>query len=159
MATTSKWALVGNSDFEIARCIAVAGLFSSRLSAFYAIRDLKGCGFTAEQIGFAMDDAAGNWSDSLEQEALPVRSVVMSAAGSFKAGGTLASAFSLAPATNSTVAQVLISMGIDPPDAGYFEGVLRTGCILVTVESENNVREAMGILQKHGAVARLEDCK
>jgi hypothetical protein len=50
-------------------------------------------------------------------------------------------------------------MGIEPPDASYFEQVLRTGCVLVTVQSEHGIVEAMAILERYGAVARLEDCK
>ena len=159
MGKASKWSWVGNNEFEITRCIAVAGIFSNRDAAFRAVRDLKASGFSDNQIGLAMDDAAGEWADTLEHKAVPVRTTTMSANTTLKAGGTLASAFSLAPSHNSTVAQVLISLGIEPEDAGYFEKVLGTGCILVTVQSENNVLEAMKILEKHGALSRLEDCR
>jgi hypothetical protein len=67
------------------------------------------------------------------------------------------SAFCLLPVW--TVAQVLVSLGIEPAYAGYFEDVLRTGCTLVTVQSENGIVDALKILERRGAVARLEDCK
>jgi hypothetical protein len=83
----------------------------------------------------------------------------MSNTEGLKAGGALASAFSLSSPARSTVAQVLVSLGIKPADAGYSEDVLRTGCTLVTVHSENGIVDALKILERRGAVARLEDCK
>jgi hypothetical protein len=50
------WAQAGRTNFEIAHCVAVAGIFGNRLNAYQAIRELKDSGFTDQQIGFVMDD-------------------------------------------------------------------------------------------------------
>jgi hypothetical protein len=165
------WTLVGAENFEITRCIAVAGLFSDRSAAYRAITNLKNSGFTADQIGFVMDDAYLDWSqEAVKNQAgakqageVPVflpnpENITLSGNRRLKAGGTLASAMTFENATNCTLGQILISQGIEPQDANYFAKILSTGCILVTVESENNILEAIKILEKHGAVARLEEC-
>src|ERR1051325_5257749 len=103
------WAQAGRTNFEIARCVAVAGIFGNRLNAYQAIRELKDSGFTDQQIGFVMDDEGGRWAETLERDMLPARGIAMSNIEALKAGGALASAFSLSSPARSTVAQVLVS--------------------------------------------------
>src|SRR5688572_29726372 len=100
----AMWAIVGADNFEIARCIAVAGLFSDRTRAWRAISDLKQSGFTSEQIGFVMEDVESDWSTEMRAgehgvhqlgdlpSSLANLEVVKVGDASLNAGGTLVSA-------------------------------------------------------------------
>ncbi|MGH7510271.1 MAG: general stress protein [Gemmatimonadales bacterium] len=149
--------------------LTVVGLFASRSEAEAAVRDLKGAGFTDQQIGLAMQDSAGR-RDS-EEEPSPSEPATRGAVGGGLAGGLIGLLGSLLVpgvgpvvlggvlATSLTGAGIgaaaggliglLRGMGVSESDAEHFDRGLRAGGILLTVSAGGRTPQALAILKQH----------
>ncbi|HEX6107665.1 MAG TPA: YsnF/AvaK domain-containing protein [Gemmatimonadales bacterium] len=151
----------------------VVGLFTERRHAEQAIRDLKAAGFSEEQIGVAMQnrDEQQNLIDETGSQAAEgaakgavsggivgglvglLGSLLIPGVGPIVVGGVLASTVTgagIGAATGGLIG-ALMGLGVPEEDAQHFDQGIRSGGILVTVNSDHRVAEAAAILREHGA--------
>jgi uncharacterized protein (TIGR02271 family) len=154
----------------------VVGLFHDNTQAERAIRDLKAAGFADRQIGVLMQDQnqqrelAENTGTKAEEGAATgavsggvlggivgllagIGALAIPGIGPIIAGGALASTLAGAGigAAAGGLVGALIGMGIPEEDARYYEGGLKEGGILVTVEAGANAERARRVLLEAGA--------
>jgi uncharacterized protein (TIGR02271 family) len=151
----------------------VVGLFHDRSDAEAAINDLKGAGFTNEQIGVAMRDR-GEQKDLAESTGTNAASgaatgavsgglvggligllgsLLIPGVGPIVVGGVLASTLVGAGAGAATggIIGALVGMGVPEEDAQHFDTHFREGGILVTVNPGERTTLAEDILRQHDA--------
>jgi uncharacterized protein (TIGR02271 family) len=154
----------------------VVGLFHDHSQAERAIRDLKAAGFADRQIGVLMQDQneqkelARNTGTKAEEGAATgavsggvlggivgllagIGALAIPGIGPIVAGGALASTLAGAGigAAAGGLVGALIGMGIPEEDARYYEGGLKEGGILVTVEAGAQAETARRVLLDAGA--------
>lgn len=156
----------------------VAGLFQTRTGAERAIRDLRAAGFRDGEIGLVARSESGEIErttasgDTMAEEGgaagaiagagvgvaigFGVLAGVVPVVGPAIAGGTLGVILSNAVAGAAVIgiAGALIGWGIPEEDAQYYEGEVKAGRYLVTVDANGRAAEAWSILNRHGGYNR-----
>ena len=153
----------------------IVGIFRDRSRAQEAVRSLKQAGFRDDQIGI-LSPGHDNDSPSLDQAtnskvaegsaigaaagagagalwALGISAGVLPVIGPAVAGGLLMSVLASAggAAAAGTIVGGLVGLGIPDDDARAYEGEVRSGSTLVTVNADNRETAAWQILQRYGA--------
>ena len=137
----------------------VVGMFRDRGRAEAAVRELKTFGFTDAQIGVAAQDgqrdltAAGAAGGGLVGGLIGLLgSLLVPGVGPVVVGGVLASTLTGAGigAAAGGIIGALLEMGVPEKDAQHFDGGLRSGGTLVTVDAGSRTREALALLERHG---------
>jgi hypothetical protein len=148
----------------------VVGLFGRRARAEAAIRDLQAAGFPQDRIGVAVQERVEQ-GDLLEGVGEPAEgaakgavsggvlggllgllgSLLIPGVGPVVVGGVLASMLTGAGigAATGGLLGVLVALGVPEEDARHFDGGLRSGGTLVTVDAGARTPEALAILQRH----------
>ncbi len=149
----------------------VVGLFSQRAGAEAAIRDLQAAGFPQDRLGVAMQErveqgdllqgAGGEAAEGAAKGAVSggllggliglLGSLLIPGVGPVVVGGVLASALTgagIGAATGGLLGG-LTALGVPEEDARHFDGGLRSGGTLVTVDAGARTAEALAILQRH----------
>jgi uncharacterized protein (TIGR02271 family) len=156
----------------------VVGVFTDHSQARKATHALKEAGFTENQIGVASakrhtdahdsatgDDEDGNYTGegAIAGAAtgagigalwgLGILAGILPAIGPAIAGGTLAVLLSSAAAGAAAagLAGALIGMGLSREEAEFYEGELKSGRTIVTVNAAGRREEAMRLLRQFGA--------
>ena len=160
------------------------GVFSTRAQAQSAVQALRASGFSDASIGVltqgqadipGVNDRSGVDSDPTGTQweegagvgaaagavtgtglGLAVAAGLMSPLGPLVAGGTLIAllASAGAGAAVGTVIGGLVGLGIPEDDAAYYEGELKSGRTLVTVDAGARYAEAQNIIRQHGGLLR-----
>ena len=145
----------------------IVGVFPDRGSADDAIRDLKGAGFDATQIGMAVWARQEN-AETHEQGAATADAVadsqqantqgaatsgagalVAPGAGSFIASGALTS--TLTGAAAGQITNELLAMGIDQDAATAYQQQLEQGRAIVVVDAQDRDDQAQDVMRRHFA--------
>jgi hypothetical protein len=160
-------------------CTTRVGVFQTREGADRAIAELKTEGYTNDQIGLVYKDASGDTKrtdgsgvpDSNAGEGAAIGAAAGAVGGAAVGAGIIAGVIPvigpvLALGTLGTIlanaaggaviaglAGALVGWGIPEDDAKYYEGEVRAGRYLVTVDcgTGNDARELM---RRHGAYDR-----
>lgn len=156
----------------------VVGVFPTRGKAEQAMADLMQAGFRADQVGLIARDTSGKTvrtdgeGDNYAGEGaaigaaagagvgglvgLGVVSGVIPVIGPVLAIGTLGTILLNAAggAAIASIAGALIGWGIPEEDASYYEGEVKAGRFLVTVQAGDRAAEARTILHRHGGYDR-----
>jgi hypothetical protein len=154
------------------------GVFHTRDAAERAIADLRAAGYRNDQIGLVGKDASGKTvkedgaGDTNAAEGAAVGATVGAVGGAAVGAGILAGVIPvigpvLAIGTLGTVllnaaggaaiagiAGALIGWGIPEEDAKYYEGEVKAGRYLVTVDAGDRRDDAWGIYTRHGGYDR-----
>jgi uncharacterized protein (TIGR02271 family) len=157
---------------------AVVGVFETRARAEQAIADLRAAGFDEDHIGMIHRDPEGNTvktgaaDDTYAEEGAVAGSVVGAAGGALVGAGIVAGMLTpigpvLALGTLGTIlvnaaggaaivglAGALIGWGIPEDDASYYEGEVKAGRFLVTVDANGREGDARVILHRRGGFDR-----
>ncbi len=153
----------------------VVGAFTSQEDARRATRALRDAGFTEDQIGVASSkprtgDGAISEEDDGDYTAegamagvatgagigalwgLGILAGILPAIGPAIAGGTLAVLLSSAAAGAAAagIAGALIGMGLSKEEAEFYEGEIKAGRTIVTVNAGSGRDEALHILRQFG---------
>jgi uncharacterized protein (TIGR02271 family) len=161
-----------------ARHTTVVGVFHNTDDARDAIDALKNAGFAADSIGLLAHDrergrelaeetgtrshagegaatglVAGGILGGLGGWLVGIGALAIPGVGPFIAAGALGAALTGAAvgAGVGAVAGALIGLGIPKEEAEYYEGEVRGGRTLVTVQSDGRYEEARSIMRDHGA--------
>jgi hypothetical protein len=149
----------------------VVGLFGHRAHAEAAIRDLQAAGFPQDRIGVAvqqrveqgdlLEGVGGDAAEGAAKGAVSggvlggllglLGSLLIPGVGPVVVGGVLASTLTgvgIGAATGGLLG-VLVALGVPEEDARHFDGGLRSGGTLVTVDAGARTPEALAILQHH----------
>ena len=152
------------------------GVFETRAAADRAVSDLRAAGYRDDQIGVvAKDDrgktvrtdgagdnaaegaaiGAATGAGALALGSLAVTFGVIPVVGPLLAVGPLAAALISAGAGAAAggIAGALIGWGIPEEDAKYYEGELKSGRYLVTVDAGDR-GDARGVFTRHGGYDR-----
>jgi len=153
----------------------VMGVFESHAQADRAVDALRRAGFQNDRIGVVARNEKGTVTTTGAGEetyaeegaiagavagagigglvGLGVIAGVIPVIGPAIAAGTLGTILLNAAggAAIATVTGALIGLGIPEEEAEYYEGELKSGRYLVTVQADNRAGEAWSILQQHGA--------
>lgn len=151
----------------------VVGLFTDRVEAENAIRQLKDAGFTEKQIGIAMRDrdeqrqlledtgttaaegaAVGAVSGGVVGGLIGLLgSLLIPGVGPIVVGGVLASTLAGAGigAAAGGIIGALMGLGVPEVDAEHFDRGLRSGGVIVTVDAGDRATEAIAILKHNHA--------
>ena len=156
----------------------MVGVFNNRTQAEQAIADLRAAGYSDDQIGMVARDSSGKTvrttgsDDTYADEGAVAGTVAGAAAGAAVGAGILAGVIPvigpvLAVGALGTVllnaaggaaiaglAGALIGWGIPEEDARYYEGEVKAGKYLVTVEGGNRADNARTILNRSGGFDR-----
>jgi hypothetical protein len=149
----------------------VVGLFGHRARAEAAIRDLEAAGFSQDRIGVAMQErieqvdllegAGGETAEGAAKGAVSggllggllglLGSLLIPGVGPVVVGGVLASTLTGAGVGAATggLLGALVALGVPEENARHFDGGLRSGGTLVTVDAGARTPEALAILQRH----------
>lgn len=156
---------------------AVVGVFRSHDQAQQAVSELKRVGFDESRIAVVARDQSGaaekiSATDKGSKVATGAASGVAAGAGVgalyalgiatiglpalgpvLLGGGLLASVLGSAAvgAAAAGIAGALIGLGIPEEEANYYEGEVKAGRILVTVQANGRYDEAQEILRRYGA--------
>jgi hypothetical protein len=154
------------------------GVFTTREAAERAVADLKRSGYRDDQIGLVGKNADGKTvkTDGSGETHAGEGAAIGAAAGAGVAGlvslgvsfgvipvigpilamGPLAAALVSAAggAAAAGVAGALIGWGIPEEDARYYEGEVKAGRYLVTVDRGNRTDDARGVFTRHGGYDR-----
>jgi uncharacterized protein (TIGR02271 family) len=154
----------------------VIGVFQDSDKAREAVRELKAAGFSDDQIGVASSNREGlhRASDNKGDESyagegaaagvatgagigalwgLGIFAGLLPAIGPAIAGGTLAGILlssAVAGAAAAGLTGALIGMGISKEEAEFYEGEVKSGRTIVTVNAGTRRNEALAILQRLG---------
>lgn len=156
----------------------VIGVFETHEHARKAVHDLKQAGFGEDQIGVASTNrdtiqskekgTADEGDESYAGEGaltgvaagagigalwgLGILAGALPAIGPAIAGGTLAALLSSAAAGAAAagLAGALVGLGIPKDEAEFYEGEVRAGKTIVTVNAGSRAADARSILQSHG---------
>lgn len=153
------------------------GVFATREAADRAVADLKKAGYSDDQIGMVGKDARGNTvkidtdGKTHAGEGMAIGAAAGAATGAALGVGILAGVLPvvgpvLALGTLGTVllnaaggaaaaglAGALIGWGIPEDDAKYYEGEVKAGRYLVTVDRDED-GDAHGVFTRHGSLDR-----
>ena len=153
----------------------IIGVFETRDRAEQAMADLRTAGFDADKIGMlarndegklVRTDASGEESNAEEGAAVgaaggaaigaAVLTGLIPAIGPVLAVGTLGALLANAAggAVVGLIAGALIGWGIPEEEAGYYEGEVKAGRYLVTVEANGRAAEARAIMDRHSGFDR-----
>ena len=154
----------------------VIGVFPTRSEAEAALRDLRAAGFGEDKVGLVARNASGEMVDEAGDTyadegavagalagagigtlvGIGVISNVIPVVGPAIVGGTLGVILSDAVAGAAVVgiAGALIGWGIPEEDARYYEGEVKAGRYLVTVDANGRAAEAWSVLNRHGGYNR-----
>ncbi|HYH64506.1 MAG TPA: YsnF/AvaK domain-containing protein [Urbifossiella sp.] len=149
----------------------VVGVFATRTEAEAAVRDLRAAGFADADIGLVGRNADGKVTHETGDTNAGEGAVIGAAAGAGAlALGSLAVTFGVIPvigpilavgplaaalisagagAAAGGLAGALIGWGIPEDDAGYYEGEVKAGRYLVTVNAAARSSEAWDILHRN----------
>ena len=152
---------------------SVVGVFNSRAEADRAVDELRRMGYSNDQIGVVARDEQGQTTvegkDTYMEEGaagglaagaaaggligLGVLSGVIPVIGPAIAAGTLGVILSNAAAGAAVagLAGALIGWGIPEDEAKYYEGELKSGRYLVTVNADDRADDTWKTLHRHGA--------
>ena len=153
----------------------IVGIYRDRARAQEAVRALKQAGFRDDQIGLlspghdenapALDQAtnskvaegsiigAATGAGAGALWALGIAAGILPVIGPVVAGGLLMSVIASAggAAAAGTIVGGLVGLGIPEDEANVYEGEVRSGSTLVTVQADNRETEAWQVLQRFGA--------
>jgi uncharacterized membrane protein len=129
----------------------VAGLFTEREAAVAAIDDLKGAGFSPDDVGIAMRDKGQQGDLAQETGAKAAEGAATGALGGGLLGGGTAVAGAGIGAAAGGLVGALVGLGIPEAEAKHFEEGFRAGGVLVTVTGGDRAPDALTILERHGA--------
>ena len=151
----------------------VVGLFTERSDAENAIRQLRDAGFTEQQVGIAMrnrdeqrqlmEDTGTTAAEGAAVGAVSggvlggliglLGSLLIPGIGPIVAGGVLATTLAGAGigAAAGGIIGALMGLGVPEADAEHFDRGFRSGGILVTVDADDRIPEAVAILQHNHA--------
>jgi len=159
-------------------CTTTAGVFATREAADQAIAALKAAGYRDDQIGMIAKDASGNTThtDGDGNNYAGTGAAVGMAAGAatgaaIGAGvamgvipvigpvlaiGTLGTVLLNAAggAAIASLAGALVGYGIPEEDAQYYEGEVKAGRYLVTVNADDRTADVRSVYTKHGGYDR-----
>jgi len=169
------WVPFHEAEMTTATSNTIVGIFRDRSRAQEAVRALKNAGFRDNQIG-VLSPGHDAESPSLDQAtnskvaegsligaatgagagalwALGISAGVLPVIGPAVAGGLLMSILASAggAATAGTIVGGLVGLGIPDDEARAYEGEVRSGSTLVTVNADNRDTEAWQILQRYNA--------
>jgi len=155
------------------------GVFQTREAAERAVSDLKRSGYRDDQIGVVAKDASGKTiktdgkgetnaaegaaigaaagAGALALGSLAVSFGIIPVIGPILAVGPLAAAL-ISAASGAAVAGIagaLIGWGIPEEDAQYYEGEVKAGRFLVTVDRDDRTDDTRGTFTRHGGYDRL----
>ncbi len=159
------------------------GVFSDRARAQQALQELRRAGFGESQLGLVApgesgQDAAHTPGDRPIDKnsklpegavtgvaaglgagalwALGIAAGLLPGIGPIVAGGILASVLASAVGAGAAggIVGALIGLGLPDEDARYYEGEVRSGRTLITVDAGNRYEEAVAILDRYGATRR-----
>jgi uncharacterized protein (TIGR02271 family) len=154
------------------------GVFENRAAAERAVADLRKAGYRDDQIGLVAKDADGSTvrTDGAGETHAGEGALIGTAAGAGVGGlvglGVLAGVIPvigpvLAIGTLGTIllnaaggaalaglAGALVGMGIPEEDAKYYEGEVKAGRYLVTVEAGDRAADAREVYTRHGGCDR-----
>lgn len=157
---------------------AVLGVFETRHRAEHAMAELRNAGFSNDEIGMLARDESGTvvrskGSDETYAEEGAVTGLIAGAgAGALVGAGVLAGVIPIVGpvlavgalgtvllnaaggAAIAGVAGALIGWGIPEEEAEYYEGEVKAGRYLVTVDAKGREAEARSILYRHGGFDR-----
>ena len=153
-------------------------VFDTKSAAEQAIADFRAAGYRDDQIGLVYRGASGTTvrtdgageNNAAEGAAIGVATGAITGAvvgagilagvipviGPILALGTLGTILLNAAggAAIAGIAGALIGWGIPEEDAKYFESEVASGKYLVTVSSDDRVKDANGIFTRHGGYSR-----
>jgi hypothetical protein len=155
------------------------GVFKTREAAERAVADLKRSGYRDDQIGVVGQDASGKTvktggkgdtnaaegaaigaatgAGAMALGSLAVSFGVIPVIGPILAVGPLAAAL-ISAASGAAVAGIagaLIGWGIPEEDAKYYEGEVKAGRYLVTVDRDDRMDDTRGTFTRHGGYDRM----
>ena len=154
------------------------GVFPTRESADKAVADLKKAGYSDAQIGMVGKDASGKTvktdgaghthagegaaiglaagAASGTAIGIGILAGVVPVVGPVLALGTLGTILfnAIGGAAAAGLAGALVGWGIPDEDAKYYEGEVKAGRYLVTVDRGSRSDDASGMLRKHGGYDR-----
>jgi len=155
------------------------GVFKTREAAERAVADLKKAGYRDDQIGVVGKDVSGKTvkTDGKGETNAAEGAAIGAAAGAgAMALGSLAVSFGIIPvigpilavgplaaalisaaggAAVAGVAGALIGWGIPEEDAKYYEGEVKAGRFLVTVDRDDRTEDTRGTFTRHGGYDRM----
>ena len=156
---------------------STVGVFATRQAADRAIADLKAAGYRDDQIGLVGKDASGKTvkTDGAGETNAGEGAAIGAGVGALTGAGVGAAVwFGLIPvigpvlavgtigtillnaaggAAAASLAGALIGHGIPEDDAKYYEGEVKAGRYLVTVDAGGR-DDARGVFTKHGGYGR-----
>lgn len=157
----------------------IVGVFPSAQQAQRAVMELKGAGFSQDQIGVLSRNTEGKvvGKDGNDTETnaatgaaagaatgagvgalwgLAILSGILPGIGPAIAGGTLGVLLSSAAAgaAAASIAGALIGLGVSEDEAGYYESEYRSGRTLVSVKAGAKAATAEQIIARHGGYTR-----
>jgi hypothetical protein len=156
----------------------IVGVFENRSDAEAAVREMKSSGIPEGQIGMVVRHANGReYVDPQSSDggtkavegaavgaatgagvgalwALGIAANVLPAIGPVISGGLLAAVIASAAGGAATAGLVgaLVGMGIPEEDAVYYEGELKSGRTLVTVQAAEFATDVHEIIHRHNGV-------
>ena len=154
------------------------GVFTTHEAADRAVADLKKAGYRDDQIGVVGKDARGNTvkTDGKGETNAAEGAAIGAAAGAgAMALGSLAMTFGVIPVIGPILAVgplaaalisaaggaaaaglvgALVGWGIPEEDAKYYEGEVKAGRYLVTVDRGDGTDNATGVFTRHGGYNR-----
>lgn len=156
----------------------VIGVFATRSEAEAALRDLKAAGFKDDKVGLVARNASGELVDETGETyadegavagvvagagvgalvGLGVLAGVVPVIGPAIVAGTLGTILTNAAggAAALGIAGALIGWGIPEEDAKYYEGEVKAGRFLVTVDAGDRKDEAWAVLNRHGGYSKSQ---
>ena len=156
---------------------STVGVFATRQAADRAVADLKAAGYRDDQIGLVGKDSSGKTvkSDGAGETNAAEGAAIGAGIGAATGAGIGAAVwFGLIPvigpilavgtigtillnaaggAAAASLAGALIGHGIPEDDANYYEGEVKAGRYLVTVDADGR-DDARGVFTKHGGYGR-----
>jgi len=156
----------------------VAGVFRSRPEAVQAVRDLQAAGFDENAIGLVARNDSGTIErttasgETMAEEGAAAGAIAGAGVGTAIGFGVLAGVVpvigpaivagtlgtiitnAVAGAAVAGLVGALIGFGIPEEDARYYEGEVKAGRYLVTVEADDRAAEAWAILDRNGGYNR-----
>ena len=156
----------------------VAGVFSTRAGAEQAIRDLRSAGFRDDEIGLIARNESGKVEktsgsgETMAEEGAAAGAIAGAGIGAAIGFGVLAGVVPVigpaivagtlgtiltnvaAGAAVAGLVGALVGFGIPEEDARYYEGEVKAGRYLVTVNAGGRATEAWSILNRHGGYNR-----
>ncbi|WP_425616985.1 hypothetical protein NA78x_000650 [Anatilimnocola sp. NA78] len=156
----------------------IVGAFESRIDAENAIREMKSFGIDESRIGMVLRHANGkeyvdprptdSGTKAVEGAAvgvatgagvgalwaLGIAANILPAIGPVISGGILAAVLASAAGGAATAGLVgaLVGLGISEEDAVYYEGELKSGRTLVTVQAPEYATDINEIIHRHNGV-------